>query len=106
MTKKVLLGLCLLLSGCCSEDAYRRLLDSRIGMDENELIESIGNPSSVYDTNKKRSLEYKTSSLTCNSYGCTTHWCTTQYMIKNNKVDRWSYQGNSCCVRETGSLFN
>lgn len=97
---KMFLILCIMLflSGCCTEANYQRLLNSRLDMEENELIEQAGNPSSVYDTPEKRSLEYKTSNTYCNQYGCFTDWCTTQYMIKDGKVERWSYKGNSCCA--------
>ena len=100
MKKLRLLFYCLVvlaLSGCCTAEKYERHLNARLGIDENELIEQIGNPSSVYDTNEKRSLEYKYSNFFCNQYGCFTAWCTTQYMIKDGKVDRWSYNGNNCC---------
>ncbi len=88
----------LFLSSCCTEANYKHLLNSRLDMDENELIEHIGNPTSVYDTPEKRSLEYRESNTYCTQYGCFTDWCTTQYMIKDGKVERWSYRGNDCCA--------
>lgn len=92
--KKVLFILCFVLSSCCSK--YEALLNSRLGMSENELIEQVGNPTSVYDTNEKRSLEYKDTDFYCNEYGCGTSGCTVQYMIKDGKVERWSYRGDCC----------
>ena len=96
--KKIVVILCFVLTSCCSTEKYNALLESRLGMSENDLIEQIGNPTSVYDTNEKRSLEYKYTNTYCSQYGCGTDWCTTQYMIKNGKVDRYSYKGNSCCI--------
>ena len=98
MKKIFVLALCFILSSCCSTEKYKALLDSRLGMSENELIQQIGNPTSVYDTNEKRSLEYTFKNFFCNQYGCYTHWCTTQYTIKNGKVDYWRYNGNKCCI--------
>lgn len=87
------------LSSCCTEANYQHILDSRLGMSENELIEQIGNPTSVYVTPEKISLEYKeTSDIYCNDFGCGTNWCTTQYMVKDGKVVRYSYKGNNCCA--------
>lgn len=57
------LSLIVLLAGCCTEANYQRLLNSRLDMPEDELIAQIGNPTSVYDTNGKRSLEYKYSNF-------------------------------------------
>ncbi len=94
----VSLSIMFFLSSCCTEANYQKLLNSRINIEENELIEQAGNPTSVYDTPEKRSLEYKESNTFCNQYGCFTDWCTTQYMIKNGKVEKWSYKGNSCCA--------
>ena len=92
------LSIIILLSSCCTEENYKRLLNSRLYMDENELIEQIGNPTSVYNTPQKRSLEYKESNIQCFEGDCFTDWCTTQYIIKDGKVERWSYKGNSCCA--------
>lgn len=96
MKKLVLLSF-MLLSSCCTVAKYQQKLDATLGMEENELIEQLGNPTSVYDTPEKRSLEYKNSNLVCNQYGCFTYWCNTQFMIKDGKIDRWSYKGNNCC---------
>ena len=98
MKKIFAFWLCFVLSSCCSTEKYVALLDSRLGMPENELIEQIGNPSSVYDTNEKRSLEYKYNNMYCTQYGCGTYWCTTQYIIKDGKVDKWTVKGNNCCI--------
>jgi len=92
------LGVVLFVSSCCTEANYQKLLNSRLDMNENELIEQVGNPTSVYDTSEKRSLEYKASEISCGQYGCSTRWCTTQYMIKDGKVEKWSYKGNDCCA--------
>lgn len=86
------------LSACCSSERYKAILESRIGMSEDDLIQEIGNPSSVYDTQNKRSLEYDYSNISCNQYGCSKNWCTTQYILKDGKVEYWKYNGNSCCV--------
>ncbi|CCZ30903.1 predicted protein [Proteobacteria bacterium CAG:495] len=93
-----ILSLIVLLAGCCTEANYQRLLNSRLDMPEDELIAQIGNPTSVYDTNGKRSLEYKYSNFFCNQYGCYTNWCTTQYFVENNKISYWRYNGNHCCA--------
>ena len=97
---KIFLIFCIMLflSGCCTEANYQRLLNSRLNMEENDLIEQIGNPTSVYDTPEKRSLEYNYSTTICNQYGCFPQWCRTQYMIKDGRVNRWSYNGNKCCA--------
>ena len=66
---KVLLFLLIMfMSGCCTEKNYQQILNSRLNMDENTLIEEIGNPTSVYDTPEKRSLEYKISDTYCTQY--------------------------------------
>ena len=88
-----------LLSACCSSERYKSILDGRIGMSEEELIQEIGNPSSVYDTKNKRSLEYNYSNMSCNQYGCSNNWCTTQYILNKGKVEYWKYNGNDCCVK-------
>ena len=89
------LSIMLFLYSCCSETDYQKLLNSRLNIKENELIEQIGNPTSVYDTPEKRSLEYKYS---ITEYGSITKWCRTQYMIKDGKVEKWFYNGNNCCL--------
>ena len=86
------------ISACCSVEKYQDLLNSRLGISENELVEQIGNPDSAYDTGEKRSLEYKYSNSYCTNGWCETDWCTTQYMIKDGKVDMWRYRGNYCCI--------
>ena len=91
---------CFVLSSCCSAEKYNALLDSRLGMTENDLIDQIGNPSSIYDKDGKRSLEYKYTNTHCDPFECETDWCTTQYIIKDGKVDKWQYKGNSCCPRD------
>lgn len=96
--KKLYLLSILLLSGCCSEQKYVDLLNARMGMTENQLISEIGNPSTVYNMNGEKSLEYKYENFFCNQYGCFTHWCNTQYIIKNNHVYTWRYNGNQCCI--------
>ncbi len=87
----------LMLSGCCTQENYRRQLNARIGLTETELIEKIGNPHSMYQTDEKRSLEYEHRRLICSAYGCVTNWCTTRYIIKDGIVEQWSFQGNHCC---------
>lgn len=95
--KKIVLLMMLILSGCCTAEKYKQHLNSMLGMSENELIERLGNPTSVYDTPQKRSLEYNNSSFVCGEYGCNTWWCSTQFMIRRGRVDRWSFKGNNCC---------
>ena len=92
--KKFLFISLLALSSCCSE--YEALLNSRLGISENELIEEVGNPTSVYSTGEMRSLEYKNTDFYCHEYGCETDSCTVQYIIKNGEVERWSYRGDCC----------
>lgn len=98
MKTYILFFFLILLAGCCSEAKYKTLLDTRLGLSENDLIEQVGNPSSVYETGEKRSLEYKSSRVSCDQYGCDTLWCDTQYMIKDKKVESWTYRGNYCCI--------
>lgn len=98
MRKILCLSVIFLLCGCCSETKYKKLLNSKLNITENELIEQEGNPTSVYDTPEKRSLEYEESSTACTQYGCFTDWCTTQFIIKNGRVEKWSYKGNACCI--------
>lgn len=85
-----------ILSSCCTEGNYQKLINSRIGLKENELIEQVGNPTSVYNTNESKSLEYTTSNIICNDFGCHTDWCTTQYILEDNIVKKSLYRGNDC----------
>ena len=85
-----------ILSSCCTESNYQKLINSRIGLKESELVELIGNPTSVYNTNESKSLEYTISDTTCNEFGCYTNWCTTQYILKDNIVKKSLYRGNDC----------
>ena len=98
MKKIAYLSILFLLSACCSSERYKDILESRVGMSEDELIQEIGNPTSVYDTKNKRSLEYSYSNTFCNQYGCSKDWCTTQYILNDEKVEYWKYNGNDCCV--------
>ena len=98
MKKIFIICLALLsLSGCCTYAKYQKKLNSRLGMSEEDLIKEVGNPSSFYDVNDKRSLEYEYKDFSCSRYGCDTEFCTTRYILKDGKVESWSCNGNSCC---------
>ena len=98
MKQIFILTLCCILSACCSTKKYAELLDTRLGMTEQELIEQLGDPTAVSDSDGTRSLEYTQSTPYCTDCHCGSHWCTTQYSLKDGKVFKWLYKGNSCCI--------
>ena len=98
MKKIIILFSVFILSACCSTQKYKELLDSRMGISESELIERAGNPSSVYNVDNKKYLEYSVESTNCNQYGCNKYWCKTQYTIVDGIVSYWTAKGNSCCM--------
>lgn len=89
----------LCLCGCCSTEKYSELLNKTLGMPESQLVEALGNPSSVYEADGKKYLEYSVERPLCNQYGCNKYWCKTQYTIEDGVVSYWSAKGNSCCIR-------
>ena len=87
------------LSGCCSQDYYLREVQGRVGMSEMQLIQTLGHPTSTYDTYYYRSLAYTKRTNYCNGIvGCQAKECTTQYVVQNGLVVNYSINGNSCCA--------
>lgn len=111
----------LLLSSCATESKYQNFLNSLVGESEYDLISEWGPPDSVYTLSDSEKIftykmydnfyiaetppTYKTrfvgKTAYTTSYGGTPSqniltWCNTFLTIKNSKIVRWSYKGNSC----------
>lgn len=110
----------LLLSGCATTAKYEKILDSWVGVSEQELIESWGVPDSTYKVGNAKFLSYRYSNqkilygsppmyvsnvhkgmIYTNTVGGTSDmvvsdWCKTTFTIENGKVVKWTFNGNSC----------
>jgi len=110
----------LLLSGCATTAKYEKILDSWVGVNEQELIEAWGVPDSTYEVGKVKFLSYQFSNqrilygsppmyvsnvhkgmIYTNAVGGTpdmvvSDWCKTTFTIDNEKVIKWMFNGNSC----------
>ncbi len=100
--------LVLLLVSCATHAKYEAKLNSWIGADADELVDSWGAPASVYEKqNGEKILRYDYSSsgaipITNYQTGNTSYMpvsrsCTTEFIIgNNNRVITWSYKGDAC----------
>lgn len=95
MRKSILLAFSLLaLCGCASTAKYEKNLSSWIGASEENLVTHWGTPESSYkvsDSVKTISFIYNGGQGEYQKY-----WCKTTFVLKNEVVDSWKYEGPSC----------
>lgn len=109
--KKTILIFGLFLSGCASNvKNYEKLLEKWKGVDADQLVWSMGFPSSTYQTSDGRKIylyaNSSTGSLTMMmpsfNMASTTYdvrSCQTYFLIdKTNLVTEWHWQGNDCKI--------
>jgi hypothetical protein len=121
--KKIILSLIFLLSGCATTANYENILNSWVGLPETSLIEKWGIPNSVYEAGGVKYLSYSKSqsgyvpgvapsyqttvignTAYTNAVGGTpgfafTNTCNTTFMIRNNTIFNWRWEGNACRAR-------
>ncbi len=112
---KKILFLLILLTSCATYEKYAIYLDSFIGMDKVNLIDTWGVPDKSYQLDKnteyltyKQSVqEYIPGNAYTNNYGTYSYtsftpgytvneWCDTTFVLQNNKVIKWQTKGDSC----------
>lgn len=109
-----------MLTGCATEERYKEVLNTWIGVPESRLISVYGIPNSVYEIDGSKFLTYRTGGMgfipgtpgiaqttvigntayTAFSGGTpgmmASFGCETTFQIINRVVERWSFRGNSC----------
>ena len=111
MKKVIFLACCFILISCATQKKAIEKLNSRLGMQESELIDILGTPKSFYELGDKRYLTYDysssryipTTTSTYNNSGQVTTYtnggyvsnyvCIVTYIIQNNRVVDWRYKG-------------
>ena len=97
MKKYIFLLLVIFCSGCVNY--YEERLASAVGISESELIRRFCNPTSVYNSEAQRFLQYEDKKFSCFEGHCSTRWCNARFTIINGRVANYSYDGNSCVRR-------
>ena len=119
----LLMSFFLIFAGCATTAKYEAALDSWLGHDVNELVDSWGYPvesfkapngNTVYVYNSSRSYAMPTQTTsTYNVHGKTVYghstttggqtlefWCRTFFEVSDsNKIITWRWEGNDCTSR-------
>ncbi len=120
--KNIILSLSILalLAGCATTENYEKILGTWVGSSEQQLIQSWGPPSSVYESGGQKYLTYTKSrsgyipgtsptyqtqiigntAYTTSSGGSPgfayTKSCKTTFTIQGTRISGWRYEGNNC----------
>ena len=122
MKKIVFSALFLLLAGCATEQNYKNMLNTWLGIDEIDLIRKWGPPANSYEVGSSKFIIYSSTgnmylpgtspTYTTNIIGNTAYTtsyggtpaqniqlsCETTFELQNGKVVNWSYKGNNCAM--------
>lgn len=96
-----------ILSGCVhySHQPYQNFLSTLKGATETELITKMGIPTKSYKTDEAMFINYykmhsskSISNYYYDSSSSTSYdiYCSTTFVLKNNKVTDYFFEGNSC----------
>ena len=84
-----------LVAGCATTSNYEDLLKTWVGRSEDELVQTWGPPSSVYQAAGAKYLTY-TKNQTCGSDNHYTCVCNTHFELASGRVESWRWDGNGC----------
>ena len=96
--------LCLMLLSACTTDqaSYRQQLQNWVGMSQEALYYSWGEPDSVIYPAPADEVVY--SAISNDSYGLPpqndTYYCKTSFTIQNSEVIDYSFNGDDCIAEE------
>ncbi len=86
------------LSSCYSPRFYRSDDDSFIGMEEEELVTTIGPPDSAYEMGKERYLIYYKYGSQFYAGTYVPLMCKITFVFYKGSLDNWHFDGNMCDV--------
>lgn len=84
---------------------YETYLDRQVGKSETEIAESWGLPSQALDLpDGTKVYEYTNDRSISGAYGSVENpgVCKTDFYFKDNRVERWRWEGNFCPVPRGG----
>ena len=93
-----------LLSGCVTEAGYQKIVNSWMGSNKLNLIDSWGVPTSSYKVDDSTEyFSYVETSISSDSYGNIYNYkCQTTFTITDDVVTSWKYEGNKCRACDDG----
>lgn len=87
----------LFVSACLPQPRLRRQADeSFIGMDESELVTTIGPPDSSYEMGRERFLIYNKMGSTVYRGSYVPMACKITFVFYKGVLDNWHFDGNMC----------
>lgn len=96
----------LIVSGCSTPTHRRQSYESFVGIDEKELVFTLGPPDNAYEMGKERFLTYfktgskyvtKTDPMTGTTSGSYMPLaCKITFVFYKKELDNWKYEGNMC----------
>lgn len=115
-----------LISGCATTAGYEKILNTWIGLSEEQLFEKWGVPDVIYQNNDKKYFVYNsqsssyipgvapsyystynsfTNTITTTTYGgmpgyTMNLYCKTTFILENGVISNWQWRGNNCVAYE------
>ncbi len=86
----------LVLSACHSPRVRRQGDESFIGMDEEELVTTIGPPDSSYEMGRERFLIYNKNGSHYYNGSYIPMSCKITFVFYKGDLDNWHFEGNMC----------
>lgn len=86
-----------LLAACIRQPVrHRQSYETFVGINEAELVYTIGPPDNIYEIGKERFLTYYKNGSTYLNGGYIPRSCKITFVFFKKRLDNWHYEGNMC----------